>query len=185
MLFCSVCQRQLLDIYCDKYNTFSESIILNNNLVDDFIYPEQTHPHFEQHHSHNSGCNQTSCSSSRAPGAPGRRWPAFTSLWLSLLMYFHPFHREKANLAVTLCNDKEEIMAHGIFLDYPNWNVAKQDNWVSVFEELDNEIPCTVRTTHSMFIGTTQLGGRAWCQTSIISVSGSRHPTLMHTIATS
>lgn len=52
-------------------------------------------------------------------------------------------------------------MAHGIFLDYPNWNVAKQDNWVSVFEELDNEIPCTVRKTHSMFIGTTRLGGRA------------------------
>ncbi|XP_075818490.1 cilia- and flagella-associated protein 61 isoform X2 [Microtus pennsylvanicus] len=54
---------------------------------------------------------------------------------------------EKANLAVTLCNDKEEIMAHGIFLDYPNWNVAKQDNWVSVFEELDNEIPCTPLNT--------------------------------------
>ncbi|XP_057636838.1 cilia- and flagella-associated protein 61 [Chionomys nivalis] len=54
---------------------------------------------------------------------------------------------EKANLAVTLCNDKEEIMAHSIFLDYPNWNVAKQDNWVSVFEELDNEIPCTPLNT--------------------------------------
>nr|XP_048311477.1 cilia- and flagella-associated protein 61 isoform X2 [Myodes glareolus] len=54
---------------------------------------------------------------------------------------------EKANLAVTLCNDKEEIMAHGIFLDYPNWNVAKQDNWVSVFEELDSEIPCTPLNT--------------------------------------
>ncbi|CAO2578501.1 Cilia- and flagella-associated protein 61 [Lemmus lemmus] len=54
---------------------------------------------------------------------------------------------EKANLAVTLCNDKEEIMAHAIFLDYPNWNVAKQDNWVSVFEELDNEIPCTPLNT--------------------------------------
>lgn len=76
-------------------------------------------------------------------------------------------------------------MAHGIFLDYPNWNVAKQDNWGSVFEELDNEIPCTVRKTHSMFIGTTRLGGRAWCQTIVISVSGSRHPTLTHTIAAS
>lgn len=55
------------------------------------------------------------------------------------------FHREKANLAVTVCNDKEEIMAHSIFLDYPNWNVAKQDDWISVFRELDREIPCTVR----------------------------------------
>ncbi|XP_023393515.1 cilia- and flagella-associated protein 61 isoform X7 [Pteropus vampyrus] len=51
---------------------------------------------------------------------------------------------EKANLAITLCNDKEEIMAQATFLDYPNWNVAKQDDWVSVFLELDNEIPCTV-----------------------------------------
>ncbi|KAM7327194.1 hypothetical protein ACRRTK_013561 [Alexandromys fortis] len=42
-------------------------------------------------------------------------------------------------------------MAHGIFLDYPNWNVAKQDNWVSVFEELDNEIPCTC-FIHTFFL---------------------------------
>ncbi|ERE71885.1 Acyl-CoA N-acyltransferase containing protein [Cricetulus griseus] len=54
---------------------------------------------------------------------------------------------EKANLAVTLCNDKEEIMAHAIFLDYPNWNVANQDNWVSLFRELDSEIPCTPLNT--------------------------------------
>ncbi|XP_052578789.1 cilia- and flagella-associated protein 61 isoform X1 [Peromyscus californicus insignis] len=54
---------------------------------------------------------------------------------------------EKANLAVTLCNDKEEIMAHAIFLDYPNWNVAKQDDWVSLFQELDSEIPCTPLNT--------------------------------------
>ncbi|XP_040602370.1 cilia- and flagella-associated protein 61 isoform X3 [Mesocricetus auratus] len=54
---------------------------------------------------------------------------------------------EKANLAVTLCNDKEEIMAHAIFLDYPNWNVANQDDWVSVFQELDSEIPCTPLNT--------------------------------------
>uniref|UniRef100_A0A8C6RNX4 Cilia and flagella associated protein 61 n=1 Tax=Nannospalax galili TaxID=1026970 RepID=A0A8C6RNX4_NANGA len=54
---------------------------------------------------------------------------------------------EKANLAVTLCNDKEEIMAHAAFLDYPNWNVAKQDNWVSVFHELDSEIACTPLNT--------------------------------------
>lgn len=97
MVFCSVCQRRPSDIYCDKCNTSSESIILNNSLVDDLIYPEQTHPHFEQHHSHNSGCNHTSCSSPRAPGAPGRRrWPAFTSLWLSLLMcVFSSFSQRK------------------------------------------------------------------------------------------
>ncbi|ELV12996.1 hypothetical protein TREES_T100008128 [Tupaia chinensis] len=60
---------------------------------------------------------------------------------------FNHSHREKANLAVTLSNDKEEIMAQATFLDYPNWNVAKQDNWVSVFRELDSEIPCTPLNT--------------------------------------
>lgn len=57
---------------------------------------------------------------------------------------FNPFHREKANLAITLCNDKEEIMAHATFVDYPNWNVANQEEWVHVFWELDKELPCTV-----------------------------------------
>ncbi|XP_008581829.1 PREDICTED: uncharacterized protein C20orf26-like [Galeopterus variegatus] len=59
---------------------------------------------------------------------------------------------EKANLAITLCNDKEEIMAQATFLDYPNWNVAKQDDWVSVFRELDNEIPCTPLNTLFMHL---------------------------------
>uniref|UniRef100_A0A7N5P5C1 Cilia and flagella associated protein 61 n=1 Tax=Ailuropoda melanoleuca TaxID=9646 RepID=A0A7N5P5C1_AILME len=54
---------------------------------------------------------------------------------------------EKANLAVTLCNDKEEIMAQATFVDYPNWNVSHQDSWVSVFQELDSEIPCTPLNT--------------------------------------
>nr|XP_054397601.1 cilia- and flagella-associated protein 61 isoform X1 [Pongo abelii] len=59
---------------------------------------------------------------------------------------------EKANLAVTLCNDKEEIMAQATFLDYPNWNVAKQDDWVSVFRELDSDIPCTPLNTLFMHL---------------------------------
>lgn len=63
---------------------------------------------------------------------------------LSHVCTFNHFYREKANLAVTLCNDKEEIMAQATFVDYPNWNVSSQDNWVSVFRELDPEIPCTV-----------------------------------------
>ncbi|XP_032104012.1 cilia- and flagella-associated protein 61 isoform X2 [Sapajus apella] len=59
---------------------------------------------------------------------------------------------EKANLAVTLCNDKEEIMAQATFLDYPNWNVAKQDDWVSVFRELDSDISCTPLNTLFMHL---------------------------------
>ncbi|XP_006860809.1 PREDICTED: uncharacterized protein C20orf26 homolog [Chrysochloris asiatica] len=59
---------------------------------------------------------------------------------------------EKANLAVTLCNDKEEIMAQATFMDYPNWNIARQDNWVSVFQELDSEIACTPLNTLFMHL---------------------------------
>ncbi|KAM5218408.1 cilia- and flagella-associated protein 61 isoform 3-T4 [Hipposideros larvatus] len=59
---------------------------------------------------------------------------------------------EKANLAITLCNDKEEIMAQATFLDYPNWNVSRQDDWVSVFQELDSEIPCTPLNTLFMHL---------------------------------
>ncbi|XP_037668188.1 cilia- and flagella-associated protein 61 isoform X4 [Choloepus didactylus] len=59
---------------------------------------------------------------------------------------------EKANLAVTLCNDKEEIMAQATFVDYPNWNVAKQDDWVSLFRELDSKIPCTPLNTLFMHL---------------------------------
>ncbi|XP_014711302.2 cilia- and flagella-associated protein 61 isoform X1 [Equus asinus] len=59
---------------------------------------------------------------------------------------------EKANLAVTVYNDKEEIMAQATFLDYPNWNVAKQDDWVSVFQELDSEIQCTPLNTLFMHL---------------------------------
>nr|XP_020734096.1 cilia- and flagella-associated protein 61 isoform X2 [Odocoileus virginianus texanus] len=59
---------------------------------------------------------------------------------------------EKANLAITLHNDQEEIMAQATFLDYPNWNIATQDDWVSVFLELDSDIPCTPLNTLFMHL---------------------------------
>ncbi|CAK6447385.1 unnamed protein product [Pipistrellus nathusii] len=59
---------------------------------------------------------------------------------------------EKANLAITLCNDKEEIMAHATFVDYPNWNVANQEDWLSVFWELDKELQCTPLNTLFMHL---------------------------------
>ncbi|KAI4538114.1 hypothetical protein MG293_011517 [Ovis ammon polii] len=59
---------------------------------------------------------------------------------------------EKANLAITLHNDQEEIMAQATFLDYPNWNIATQDDWVSVFRELDSDIPCTPLNTLFMHL---------------------------------
>ncbi|XP_074065449.1 cilia- and flagella-associated protein 61 isoform X2 [Macrotis lagotis] len=59
---------------------------------------------------------------------------------------------EKANLAITLCNDREEIMAHAAFIDYPNWDIVKQDEWVNLFRELDSELPCTPLNTLFMHL---------------------------------
>ncbi|XP_068931588.1 cilia- and flagella-associated protein 61 [Petaurus breviceps papuanus] len=50
---------------------------------------------------------------------------------------------EKANLAITLCNERDEILAHATFVDYPNWGIAKQDEWLAIFCELDSELQCT------------------------------------------
>jgi hypothetical protein len=42
------------------------------------------------------------------------------------------FSREKAVLAVTLCNDKEEILGHAAFFDYPNIDdVDKCDSFIN------------------------------------------------------
>ncbi|NWV60616.1 CFA61 protein, partial [Malurus elegans] len=34
-----------------------------------------------------------------------------------------------SNLALTLCNEKNEVIAHAAFLDYPNWNITDQAEW--------------------------------------------------------
>ncbi|XP_064915525.1 cilia- and flagella-associated protein 61 isoform X1 [Columba livia] len=38
---------------------------------------------------------------------------------------------EKSNLALTLCNEKEVVIAHAVFLDYPNWDITDQSKWES------------------------------------------------------
>ncbi|NXN88874.1 CFA61 protein, partial [Bombycilla garrulus] len=36
---------------------------------------------------------------------------------------------ELSSLALTLCNEKNEVIAHAAFLDYPNWNITDQADW--------------------------------------------------------
>ncbi|NWV28409.1 CFA61 protein, partial [Origma solitaria] len=36
---------------------------------------------------------------------------------------------EISNLAFTLCNEKNEVVAHAALLDYPNWNITDQSDW--------------------------------------------------------
>ncbi|XP_056669820.1 cilia- and flagella-associated protein 61 isoform X2 [Monodelphis domestica] len=59
---------------------------------------------------------------------------------------------EKANLAITVCNERDEIMAHASFLDYPNWNISTEDDWISVFSEVDSELQCTPLNTLFMHL---------------------------------
>ncbi|NXS86992.1 CFA61 protein, partial [Erpornis zantholeuca] len=40
-----------------------------------------------------------------------------------------PYLLEISNLALTLCNEKNEVIAHAAFLDYPNWNITDQTEW--------------------------------------------------------
>ncbi|NXG72439.1 CFA61 protein, partial [Baryphthengus martii] len=54
---------------------------------------------------------------------------------------------EKSNLALTLCNEKDELMAHAAFLDYPNWNIADQSDWESFLCENYANNKCTPLNT--------------------------------------
>ncbi|XP_015712110.1 cilia- and flagella-associated protein 61 isoform X2 [Coturnix japonica] len=50
---------------------------------------------------------------------------------------------EKSTFALTLCNEKDEAIAHGIFLDYPNWNITDQSDWESFLNKNYVDNKCT------------------------------------------
>ena len=51
--------------------------------------------------------------------------------------------REKAVLAVTLCNEKDEILGHAAFFDYPNSANVDQAEWQEWMNEYYNTRKCT------------------------------------------
>uniref|UniRef100_K7FZN4 Cilia- and flagella-associated protein 61 N-terminal domain-containing protein n=1 Tax=Pelodiscus sinensis TaxID=13735 RepID=K7FZN4_PELSI len=59
---------------------------------------------------------------------------------------------EKANLAVTLSNEKNEVIAHAAFLDYPNWNIVDQADWESFLHENYSNEKCTPLNTLFMHL---------------------------------
>ncbi|XP_028928234.1 cilia- and flagella-associated protein 61 isoform X2 [Ornithorhynchus anatinus] len=85
---------------------------------------------------------------------------------------------EKTNLAITLCNEKEEIMAHAAFLDYPNWNVAKQDEWETVFHDLEGASACTPLNTLFLHLFVTVEEYAVGCCKEIISTTFKAVPEL-------
>ncbi|NXB67299.1 CFA61 protein, partial [Struthidea cinerea] len=54
---------------------------------------------------------------------------------------------EMSNLALTLCNEKNEVIAHAAFLDYPNWNIADQAEWEPFLCESYANNKCTPLNT--------------------------------------
>ena len=52
-------------------------------------------------------------------------------------------YREKAVLAVTLCNEKDEILGHAAFFDYPNVPSVDQAEWQDWMNEFYDTKKCT------------------------------------------
>uniref|UniRef100_A0A8D2J8T6 L-amino-acid oxidase n=1 Tax=Varanus komodoensis TaxID=61221 RepID=A0A8D2J8T6_VARKO len=55
---------------------------------------------------------------------------------------------EKANLAVTLTNQKNVNLAYAVFLNYPNWNIVDQAHWEDYLEQKYVHTKCTVSREH-------------------------------------
>ncbi|NXD20754.1 CFA61 protein, partial [Spelaeornis formosus] len=59
---------------------------------------------------------------------------------------------ELSNLALTLCNEKDEVIAHAAFLDYPNWNITDQAEWEPFLHENYADNQCTPLNTLFMHL---------------------------------
>ncbi|XP_069810288.1 cilia- and flagella-associated protein 61 [Dendropsophus ebraccatus] len=59
---------------------------------------------------------------------------------------------EKSNLAVTISDDKNDVVAHAAFLDYPSWDVTDQAEWedwmYKNYEEIDKCTPLNTLFLH-------------------------------------
>ncbi|NWW42981.1 CFA61 protein, partial [Pedionomus torquatus] len=74
---------------------------------------------------------------------------------------------EKSNLALTLCNDKNEVIAHAAFLDYPNWNITDQSDWESFLHENYINNKCTPLNTLFMHLFVAKESYAAGCSQEI------------------
>ncbi|NXF36523.1 CFA61 protein, partial [Nyctibius bracteatus] len=75
---------------------------------------------------------------------------------------------EKSNLALTLCNEKNEAIAHAVFLDYPNWNITDQSDWESFLYENYINNKCTPLNTLFMHLFVAQEEYAAGCSQEIV-----------------
>ncbi|XP_026196590.1 cilia- and flagella-associated protein 61 [Anabas testudineus] len=64
---------------------------------------------------------------------------------------------EKANLAVTLANEKDEILAHASFFDHPVGDLVDPANWQPFLQKLSNTHKCTPFNTLFLHLFVAQL----------------------------
>uniref|UniRef100_A0A8B9MPH7 Cilia and flagella associated protein 61 n=1 Tax=Accipiter nisus TaxID=211598 RepID=A0A8B9MPH7_9AVES len=75
---------------------------------------------------------------------------------------------EKSNLALTLCNEKNEAIAHAVFLDYPNWNITDQSDWELFLQENYVNNKCTPLNTLFMHLFVAKEEYAAGCSQEIV-----------------
>lgn len=72
------------------------------------------------------------------------------TLWFSFPLCSPGLSREKANLAVTLANEKEDILAHASFFDHPVGDLVDQTHWEPFLQKHFSAEKCTVCIIHEL-----------------------------------
>ncbi|XP_078261715.1 cilia- and flagella-associated protein 61 [Rhinoraja longicauda] len=75
---------------------------------------------------------------------------------------------ERANLAVTVENEKNEVIAHAAFLDYPNVQTIEQNNWEPWLHSYGNSLKCTPMNTVFMHLFVAKPEYAAGCAREIM-----------------
>ncbi|XP_068042386.1 cilia- and flagella-associated protein 61 isoform X4 [Anomalospiza imberbis] len=75
---------------------------------------------------------------------------------------------ELSNLALTLCNEKNEVIAHAAFLDYPNWNITDQAEWEPFLHENYSNNKCTPLNTLFVHLFVAKEDYAAGCSQEIV-----------------
>ncbi|NXM88324.1 CFA61 protein, partial [Oenanthe oenanthe] len=75
---------------------------------------------------------------------------------------------ELSNLALTLCNEKNEILAHAAFLDYPNWNITDQAEWEPFLHKNYPDNKCTPLNTLFVHLFVAKEEYTAGCSQEIV-----------------
>ncbi|KAM7061432.1 cilia- and flagella-associated protein 61 [Acridotheres tristis] len=75
---------------------------------------------------------------------------------------------ELSNLALTLCNEKNEVLAHAAFLDYPNWNLTDQAEWEPFLHRNYTNNKCTPLNTLFVHLFVAKEEYAAGCSQEIV-----------------